>query len=209
MRLVETGGRELPVDRDAMSSSDLGGPAAAPTDRFERRARLIADLAVLAALVILAIFIALSPSVVYQPVPRVIVFMLIAIATGLALGRQVTGSLQISGGWATATFGGIVAVVFGAFFLLTRAATPDLNVRVYEVTDGGQPVGLHGAGVLEVRSTTDTPVDHCATGDKLFVLFPSSAPSARVHVSWRGRRHSGIVDAAAPVRTLRIGDELQ
>jgi hypothetical protein len=195
-----------------MPAPDLGGPAAVPLDRpdrFERRARLIADLAVLAALVILAIFIALSPSVVYQPVSRVIVFMLVAIATGLALGRQVTGTLEIKGGWATATFGGIVAVVFAAFFLLTRAATPALDVRVFQVSDGGEPVGLQGAGVVDVRSTTDTPVDHCVAGDKLFILFPSAAPAARIHVSWRGQRYRAVVDASDPVRELRIGDELR
>src|SRR4051812_11803846 len=99
--------------------------------------RIAAGVVILA----MAVFVALSPAVVYAPAPRVVLFFLVAFIPALLFGAEVSAQLKLQLPGLCFTVAGVFAFCLGALFVMEHLAKPEEKIAVFQVVDqSGQPV---------------------------------------------------------------------
>ena len=156
-----------------------------------------------------ALYVALSPNLVYAPVPKVVLFCLIGFLPAILFGTEATSRFNLQLGWFAFTTTGAVAVIFGMLFGLTYLAKPQQQIAVYRIVDEhGQPVlGLDRNGVLDVHlSNNALTVTKFIDGNNLILIFPeqvgecdilvkplSVGPTYFGKVSYAGNRRAELI----------------
>jgi len=170
--------------------------------------RVAAALAILA----VAIFVALSPSLAYAPVPRNILYLLVAILPAALIASEATAHFQLKLPGFVATAGGSAAFVLIVLVLLTHFTKPEHQIGVYEIVDeDNQPVrGLDRTDAVQVaRTASGDTIKPLIDGNTIVLIFPEQSPivDLLVRPSTNGPVYRGSVSYTVKLsRPLRLND---
>jgi uncharacterized membrane protein len=170
---------------------------------------------VLLASLALALFVALSPSLVYAPAPRIVLYLLVALIPAILFAAELTAHFQLQLGWFVASAGGAAAFVLITLVVLVHLTKPEQQIAVFEIVDAnGQAVGgLDVPGAVQVpRTPNGLTVTPLVDGNSVVLIFPEQAPEVelRVQPAHRGPVYGSKVSYAGSRTTrLRLGHELK
>ena len=133
----------------------------------------------------LGLYVALSPSVVYAPVPKVVLFCLISFLPAILFGAEAASKFDLQLPGFAFTTAGAAAVALGTLLLLSYLAKPEQQIAVYRIVDQQrQPVlGLDRNGAVEIQlSNQALVVTKLIDGNNLVLIFPEQVSEADVLV---------------------------
>ena len=125
--------------------------------------------------VMIGIFVALSPSVCYAPVPKVVLYTLISLLPAILFGVEATAKFQLDFKAFSFTTVGAAAITFGMLFSLTYLSKPEQQIAVFHIYDEqGQPVlGLNRQDAIKVLLTEHAyQVTTLIDENTLVLIFP-------------------------------------
>jgi hypothetical protein len=160
-------------------------------------------------IVLVGLYVALSPSLIYAPVPKVILFCLVSFLPAILFGTEATSQFKLSlPGFVFATTGA-AAVALGTLLLLSNLAKPEQQIAVYRIVDEHrQPVlGLDRDGAIQVHlSNQGLAVTKFLDGNSMILIFPEqvgecdilvkpliSGPTYSGKVTYAGNRQSELL----------------
>jgi hypothetical protein len=167
-----------------------------------------------AAILLLMAFVALSPTMTYAPVPRLMLFMLASGALAIFLGAEASTRLELKlPGFALVT-AGTAALAFGLLWFLTNTLKPELQVAIYQIRDeAGQDVRVDFNGSVQVNEVpSGRPGFFLSQGNYLVVLFPELVPEEviRIRKTTDGPYYQGKVSYAGNRQmVLKLGTDLK
>jgi len=162
-----------------------------------------------------AVFVVLSPRVVYAPQPRVVLFFLMSIFVAILLGSEVTAQLKLELPGFCLVSSGAAAVCFGMLWLLNHLSKPEVRIAVFSVYDEeGKKVDVQWKGALEVEVTNPgiTVTKAIAGFNTVVLIFPEQVEQAEIQVrkTAKGGQYAGKVSYAGGMSgKLRLGQELK
>lgn len=162
----------------------------------------------------LGLFVALSPTVVYAPTPKVILFFLISFLPSLLFGAEATSRFKLRLPGFAFTTAGACAVCLGAMLLLNHLSKPEEKIAVYKVYDeSNEPVALDWQGAFEVMVTAQgLSVTKFIEGHTAVLIFPEQVGSVEVRIKKApiGPTYSGSIGYAGNrTSNLVLGQELR
>jgi hypothetical protein len=160
-------------------------------------------------------YVALSPSVVYAPVPKVVLFLLVSLLPAVLFGAEAASRFQLKmGGFVFAT-AGAAAVSLGTLLLLTHLSKPQQQIAVFHVFDeNGAPVNnLDRQGAVEVPLTSlGISITRFIDGNTVVLIFPEQVGDCdlRIKPLSIGKTYSGKVRYGGNRESeLRFGTHLK
>jgi hypothetical protein len=162
----------------------------------------------------LGILTALRSEVVYSPVAKVVLFMLVGLVPAIIFSSHAAAHLELSGPGFAVTAGGAVATSFIAFLLLNHFSEPEVRLAVYRVVgENGASVTLEGDDQVRIFETGQSAgVRSCVDRDMLFLLFPEQVQDATLQVRFppsdASAYEASIGYAGVRRYTLQLGKEL-
>jgi hypothetical protein len=137
------------------------------------------------AILVLGVFVALSPGLVYAPTPRIILYFLVASLPSLLFGAEATSRFEMKLPGFVFTTAGACAVCFGGLLLLNHLSKPAENIAVFHVVgETGDDINLDRAGVLKVRTTSSgNTVTNFVDKDTLVLIFPEQVGTVDIEVT--------------------------
>jgi hypothetical protein len=142
-------------------------------------------IVVAAAVLLLGIFVALSPAVVYAPTPRVVLYLLIACLPAVLLAAEATAKFQMRLPGFVATAGGAAALLLIVLVLLTYLSKPEEKIAVYQIVDQQrQPImGLDRTGAVKVPPTVSgLSVTKYVDGNVITLIFPEQVGECELQI---------------------------
>lgn len=155
------------------------------------------------------LYVALSPSLVYAPVPKVVLFCLISFLPAILFGAEAAAKFDLHLPGFAFTTAGAAAIALGTLLLLSHLAQPEQQISVFRIVDEHrQPVlGLDREGAVEVQlSDTAMTVTKFIDGNHVVLIFPEqvgecdmlvkpllSGPTYSGKVGYAGNRQSELV----------------
>lgn len=126
------------------------------------------------AILLLMIYVVLSPMVAYGAVPRAILFLLSSASIAILLGAEVSTRFRLKGPGFIFVTTGTAALAFGLFLYLNSIIKPDLQVVIYDVYDeAGRAVNIEVESLVELRELpTNRSGLFFARRNQLVVVFP-------------------------------------
>jgi hypothetical protein len=162
---------------------------------------------------IAAFVIALSPDVLYAPVPRTVLFFLLSLILAIFLGSEAVSQLQLQLPGFIFTTTGAVAVCFASLWVLTYLAKPEHQVVVLHIfAENGDEVSLDHSTAVKVYSQGAVPVDHLSRGNKLVLIFPEQVGTVDLAIKPDpfGPAYTGQVSyTGTRITRLTLGKELK
>ena len=132
-------------------------------------------LGIAALIVICGLYVALSPGVVYAPVPKIVLFCLISFLPAILFGAEAAARFDLKLPGFAFTTAGAAAIALGTLLLLSYLAKPEEQIAVYRIVDDRrQPVlGLDRDGAVEVQlSKQALMVTKLIDGNNVVLIFP-------------------------------------
>lgn len=168
----------------------------------------------IAVILLLGIFIALSPGIFYAPVPRIVLFFLISLLPALLLGAEASSKFQLKLGGFIFTTAGACAVCFGALVLLTHLSKPEEKLAVFQIYDEqNEPIPLDWPNAITVPITNQgLTVTKFVAGNSVVLVFPEQVTVAelRVKKSPAGRTYTGEVTyTGTRISKITLGQQLK
>jgi hypothetical protein len=167
-----------------------------------------------ASILALAIYVVLTPNVVYAPTPRIILYLLVSVMTGILFGSEATARLKLRAPGFVFFAAGAAALVCASLWLLVKYGKPEAQIAVFHVVDEqGNDVGLEWKGAVRILTAGGalTPT-HFVDGNTLVLVFPEQVPEVDVQI----RRVSGgpayrgkVSYAGARTGELVLGTDLK
>jgi hypothetical protein len=162
----------------------------------------------------LGFYVAVSPSLVYAPTPRIVLFFLLAFLPSLLLGATAADKFGFAGLGFTVVTTGACAAFFTALFLLAHFSQPEEKIAVFQIYDErNNPVKLDWSGALEVPVTSrGLTVTRFVDGNNLILVFPEQVGSVelRIKKALSGSTYSGTVGyAGSRTSKLVLGTQLK
>ncbi len=162
----------------------------------------------------LAIYVAVTPHIVYAPVSRVVLFLLVALLPSILFGVEAAAKFKLKLLGFVVTASGIAGFLLTLLFVFDYLAKPEEKIAVYEVVDeSNNPVSLDFDGAINVSITKrGLSVTKFTDGNSIVLIFPEQVGQAEIHVKKApsGSRYSGKVTyAGARTLKLRLGKELR
>lgn len=161
-----------------------------------------------------AVFVALSPRIIYAPQPRVVLYFLLSILPAILFGTEAVARLKLDLPGFSFLSGGAAAVCFAMLWLLNHFSKPDEKIAVFYIYDErDKPVDLQWKGAIEVLlSDQGLRVTELISGSALVLIFPEQVGQAEIRVrkSATGPTYRGTVSyAGSKCARLRMGQELR
>jgi len=187
-----------------------------PGSRRRRRKGLdwttavVRPVATIAALAI-AVWAALRPDVIYAPVPKAVLFVMVALVPAVLLAGEAVVRLDLKWPGFAVTATGTAALAITLLLILDHISQPEERVVAFEVREpNGDPfVGLEVAGNVRLTAGALEP-QYCAKGNKLYFVFPEQVGDVELGVQTAGRWHYGTIRYAGERRpVLTIGEDLK
>jgi hypothetical protein len=174
----------------------------------------ILKIIVIALILLLGIYVALSPELVYAPTPRIVLYFLICFLPSLLLGAEATSRFKLKLPGFAFTTAGACAVCFGALLLMTNLSKPEEKIAVFQIYDEkNEPVPLDWSGALEIPVTAKgLSVTKFVDGNSLILVFPEQVGQVelRVKKSISSQTYSGEVTyAGSRTSKLILGQQLK
>lgn len=171
------------------------------------------NVAALAALAV-AVYVALSPTVVYTPQARVVLYVLVAMLPAIVIGAEASSRFKMELPKFLFTTGGAAAFMLGLLVLMDHLARPEVQISVYRVDDEqGRPVNLERAGAFEVMpGRSGLQVTAFVRGNQLALIFPEQLAETTLSVRpvSQERPYQGAVGYAGSRQVdLRLGRDLK
>jgi hypothetical protein len=165
-------------------------------------------------ILVLLLLVALTPGLVYAPVPRVILFLLSSIFLAVFIGAEASTQFKLKLPGFLFVTGGAGALALGTLFLLVYLTKPDKQVVVFEVLDSsGEKVNLGVFGALELeRHPSGLQPTVFINGNAAVFIYPEQLVDQGIVVrtSTGGRAYRGTVSYARPPAVpLRISKDLK
>lgn len=163
----------------------------------------------------LGVFVALSPRVVYAPVPRVVLFFLVSLLLAILFGTAAMAQLKLELPGFTFVTAGAGALCLGTLWILTRLAKPEEKIAVFHVYDeAGQPVNLQGQGAFQVMlAGSGLQVTTFSSGvNTLVFIFPEQVGDVELLVkkTTNGKPYTGNISFAGSRQIkLFLGKDLK
>lgn len=204
---------ETPPLKPPTARAKQASKRAAKVQRDTSHSPLMKIVTAIAALGCLGLgaLVVLRPNVVYTPVARVTLYMLVTLLPATLLTTVAATRVTIEWPGFVARAGGTAAVFFIAFVLMNRFSAPDLRLAVFRVRGESADISLEGG--LGQTKIIGAPVRYCVDGDQLFVEFPEQVEQATLVVRYppseRGQTYEGTIGYAG-IRnyTLKLGKDL-
>lgn len=180
----------------------------------EVRKMKVIKIVAIAMILGVGIYVAVSPSLVYAPTPRIVLFFLVSFLPGLLLGAEAASRFEMRLPGFAFTTAGACAVCFGALFLLAYLSQPEEKIAVFQVYDErNNPVLLDWSGALEVPVTSQgLTVTRFVEGNNLILVFPEQVGSVelRIKKALSGSTYSGTVGySGSRTSKLMLGAQLK
>jgi len=86
----------------------------------------------------IGIVVALSPGVFYAPVPRVVLYLLIALLPAILFGAEAAAKFELNFKAFSFTTVGAAAITFAMLFVLTHLSKPEQQIAVFHIYDERQ-----------------------------------------------------------------------
>lgn len=174
------------------------------------RLRVIA----IALILLLLLVVALSPGLVYAPVPRIVLFLLASVFLAVLIGAEASTRFRLKLPGFLFVTGGASALALGTLFALVHLTKPDKQVVVFEVMDSsGEKVNLGVFGALELeRHSSGLQPTVFVNGNAAVFIFPEQLieQAIVVRTSTGGQGYRGVISYAKPPAVpLRISKDLQ
>jgi hypothetical protein len=172
--------------------------------------RIVVMLAILA----VAVYVALSPRIVYAPQPRVVLYFLLSVLLSVLLGAEAVAQLRLELPGFCFVSASATAVCFAMLWVLNHLSKPNEKIAAFRIVDEtGKPVNLELKGAIDVPITPGgLRVTTLTTGNTVVLIFPEQVGEAEIHV-WKvvgGPVYTGTVSyAGSRTTTLRFGDALR
>ena len=165
-------------------------------------------------ILLLGIYVALNPALVYAPAPRVVLFFLIAFLPGLIFGLEVSSRLEFRLPGIIFTTAGAFAACLGALLIMNHISKPEEKIAVFRILDSnGDSVNLDASSAVEVPVTrAGLVVTKFVDRDTVVLIFPEQVGSAELKIkpNGHGPTYSGDVTyAGSRTYKLRLGTELK
>lgn len=172
--------------------------------------RIVSAIAILA----VAIFVALAPNVVYAPVPRVVLFLLVAILPAILFGAEFAAKFEFKLPGLLISASLVTGAIFGLLYLLNHFAKPEEKIAVYQIVDeNNAPVTLDFEDAVIVPVTPNgLTVTKFVDGNTVILIFPEQVGQAEILVkkSPSDVTYTGQVNYAGTRRSkLMLGTDLQ
>jgi hypothetical protein len=164
---------------------------------------------------VVGIYVALSPSVVYAPTPRVVLYCLISFLPAILFGAEAVAKFRLQLPGFAFTVIGAAAISLGTLFLLTYLSKPQQQITVFRIVDENrQPViGLDREGAIDVLlSGEGLQVTKLVDGNNVVLIFPEQVGECEVRVRplTFGPMYSGKIAYAGNRQTeLILGRDLK
>jgi hypothetical protein len=160
------------------------------------------------------IFVALSPTLVYAPTPKIVLFFLISFLPGLLFGAEAASKFNLQLPGFAFTTAGACAVCLGALLLLTHLSKPEEKIAVFQIYDeNNEPVALDWSGALEIPVTPQgLTVTRFIDGNNVILVFPEQVGETelRVKKDFTNPAYSGSVGyAGSRTSKLILGQDLK
>lgn len=187
---------------------------APPVDANLDRTKKIVEMAIMVVVALVAVYVTLVPNVVYAPVPRNILFLLVALLPAYFVGVRASDNVNINLKWVVAKFTGTMAAVIFLLILLVHLSKPEQQIAVFEVLDEhDQRVRLDREGAIVIQpGSQGVSATKYVDGNTLVLIFPEQLPSVNVAVRkvYDGPEYRGTVGYGGNrTMTLRLGQELK
>lgn len=171
-------------------------------------------IVVLVLILFVGIIVALSPSLVYAPTPRVVLYFLISLLPAILFGAEATSKFQFKLPGFCFTTAGVFAACLGTLFVLTNLSKPEEKIAVFQVFDeNGQAVPLDWDGALEVPITDrGLTVSRFVSGNTVILIFPEQVSEVELRIKRlsTGPAFSGTVGyAGSRTSKLFLGKQLK
>jgi hypothetical protein len=165
-------------------------------------------------ILIVMVWVALSPTVVYAPVPRNVLYFLMSFSLAIMFGAEAAARFELTFGPFTAVCGGAAALCLITLVVLTKLSSPEEKIAVYQVYDeSGNELDLQWKGAVEVPLTSSgLQVTKLISENSIILIFPEQAGEVelRVRKSSEGPVYFGLVTYAGSRKTrLVLGKELK
>lgn len=137
------------------------------------------------AVLVVGVIVALSPNVAYAPVPRIILYSLVALLPAILLGTEAASRLELRLPGIVFLATGSIAVFFFGLVVLTKYSKPEQQIAVFYIVDNQhQPIpNLDREGAIEVALTREgLSITKFLDGNALVLIFPEQVSTARVMV---------------------------
>lgn len=184
-----------------------------PQETADRPLR-VTRIAVALGTLLLAIFVALSPRTEYALVPKVVLFLLVALLPALLFAAEATAQFNLNLGWFVASASGAAALALITLVLLTHLAKPEQQIAVFEIVDErDQPIaGLDRNDAVSIPLPSNaTPAEHFIRDNSVLVVFPEQTPTVDLLIRpiAHGTVYRGSISYAGYRRTrLVLGRDL-
>lgn len=174
----------------------------------------IVRICTIAGILLLGIYVALKPDLVYAPTPKVVLYLLISFLPALLIGAEASTRFEFKLPGFVFTTAGACAVCFGSLILLTKLTKPEQQIAVYHIIDEeDQPITLEYEGAVDIETTSNglKPVKF-VDGNTIIIIFPEQVGKVKLKVRKSDISHlySGEVNYAGDRMTdLKIGRDLK
>ena len=173
--------------------------------------RIVTLFAVMA----VGVYVALSPSVVYAPTPKIILYLLISLLPAILFSAEIAATFEFRTKGLIMTATGVFASILILLWVLTWLSKPEREIAVFHILDEqSQPVGnLDRDGAVEIPLTDQgLHVTKFIDRNTIVLLFPPDvgACTLRVRPSVNGPTYSGTINYAGNREsTLQLGKHLK
>ena len=133
---------------------------------------------------VVAVYVAIAPRVVYAPVPRTVLFFLLSVLASVTISSEIASRFELNlPGFCFAT-GGAAAVCFAMLGFLTHLSKPAEKIAVFHVNDEkNNPVDLQIPGAIDVLlSATGLQVTKFVDRNTLVLIFPEQVEEVELRV---------------------------
>lgn len=170
-------------------------------------------LVLMGVVLLLCVYVALRPKVVYAPVPRVVLFFLCSTFLAILFGAEAAARFELQLPGFTFITAGAAALSLGALWFLTKLAKPEEKIAVFHVVDEkGQKVSMEHNNAYEVLlSGSGLRVTTFASGNTLICIFPEQVGEVELQVNkTTGKTFSGTIGFGGARQTkLVLGKDLK
>jgi hypothetical protein len=165
------------------------------------------------AILLLMVYVVLSPTTTYAPAPRLMLFLLSSAAIAIFLGAEASTRFKLTFPGFVFTAAGTTALAGFLLWYLNNALKPDLQVAIYQVEDEkGHDLRVDVAGSVQLHEIpSGRPGFFVAQGNYLVVTFPELVPeqSIRIRKTTDGEYYRGTITYAGARRSsLKLGSDL-
>ncbi len=169
-------------------------------------------VAIVVILVIMAI-VALSPAVIYSPVPRNILYALVSIFVAILLGAETSARFKFQWLGFSIVLVGTGALCAALLVLLTYLSKPEQQIAAFNIVDeNGKKVDLNWDGALQVPTMGNgISANPFSKGNTLLLIFPEQVGEQEIRVKKTsdGQEYVGTIKyAGTRTVTLKLGVDL-